>query len=423
MGNISPHTYEDIISGYKGPKRKRYEQAYEALQADGILNKDFIYRAFVKFEQLKGSRFNRPPRIIQFSSFKIILFCMRYVKAIEAKFPELRDFTGTSMFFKGMNQQLRAETMLRKWACFNDPVAVMGDGKHWDVNVTPRQLMVKHQLYRWVIRDEEFHSVCAKELKTRVRTRLGVAAQYTGNVRSGSADTGAGNSLLAVIMLLDYFKGVGITRYAIADDGDDFHIYVERSDLNTVITTIVERFALYGHELKLEGVADCIHQIDFCQSRLVHTIAGPVMVRDPRKVLSNALCTNKFKTPKAMQRFVRSVGECELSLNHGVPILQAFALALLRNTPDVRPLPPWEVEAFQHRVWSLNRDSGPGEITNEARDSFDLAFGIPREEQERIERALGNWEICFEAPMCGGEDLSPSSWTQSYGPETFFPTL
>jgi hypothetical protein len=348
---------------------------------------------------------------------------MRYVKALEARFPTLTDSTGTSMFFKGMNQQLRAETMLLKWEYFDDPVAIMGDGKHWDVNVTTRQLLVKHQLYRWVIRDEEFHRVCAKELSTKVRTRLGVRATYTGNVRSGSADTGAGNSLLAVIMLLDYFECVGITRYAIADDGDDFHIYVERSDLDTVLATIVERFALYGHELKLEGVADCIHQIDFCQSRLVKTVAGPVMVRDPRKVLSNALCTNKFKSPKAMKRFVRSVGECELSLNHGVPILQDFALALLRNTPDVRPLPPWEVEAFQHRVWLLDRERGPGSITPEARTSFEKAFDIPVGEQERIERALGRWEIDFKAPECGGEDLSPASWVQSYGPETFFPTL
>lgn len=392
--------------------------------AEGLLDKDFKITAFVKFEQLKGSRYNRAPRIIQFPKFKEILYFMRFIKPIEKRFPDIKDFTGTSMFFKGMNPKQRAETILHKWSCFKRPVALSGDGTQWDVNVTYRALQVKHQFYRMIIRDAEFHRHVAKELKTVAYTRAGLRAEFDGNVKSGRADTGAGNSILAVTMIDDYFSQI-ISRmicpyYAVADDGDDFHVYIERDDLPLVSSTIKEVFATYGHELKLEGVTDNIHKIDFCQSRLVFTVVGPVMVRHPAKVLSNALCTNKFKSPNAMRRFVRAVGECELSLNLGVPVLQAFAMALIRNTQGVKPLPKWEIESFQHRVWIMEDVDEPVEITTEARVSFQEAFDYSWDEQVSIELALSKWVIDFDTITTATEDFSPVEWIETYGPETLW---
>lgn len=387
--------------------------------ADGLVARDFKVSLFVKFEQLKSSKVNRAPRIIQFPSFKHILWFLRFIKPIESQFPTIHDFTGTTMFFKGMDLKRRAEAILAKWSCFDDPVVFCIDCTAFDANVLPCLLQVKHFFYRLIINDETFHANMRKELKTKARSRLGLRVQYDGNVRSGSADTGCGNSVMMVIMIKHAMETLGIAKYAVADDGDDAHIYVERAYKTTMQTSLVAQFASYGHELKLEEVAESVHEIDFCQCRLVHTVAGPVMVRDPRKVLSHALCTNKFVTPTAMKRFTRAVGECELSLNRGVPVLQSYALALLRNTPNVRPLPLWELEAYRYRRWN-DSHLGPLYVSQEARASFAVSFGIPEQEQLRIEARLDQWVLDFSMPEVSGEDLSPMSWVPSYGTETLF---
>jgi hypothetical protein len=423
-GPVEPITYEAVISNYSGPKRRRYENAYDQLMEYGLEDRDYVYTGFVKFEQLDSAKVNKVPRIIQFPSFKLILYMMRYIKPIEARFRHIHDFTGTTIFAKGLNLKERAETMHTKWQSFGDPVSLRVDCKHYDVGVTADALYVRAKFYRHLIDDEEFHAVVDKQVQTKLVFRdnlrfASIKATYEANVKSGSANTGEANSNGQAISIMAGMEHAGFAdgEYAFLVDGDDAHIYVEKHRSTDLDLRLGSFFHETGHKLTIEGWAHDIHEIQFCQSNVVYVAGAPIMVRDPCKVLSNSLCTNKFKSPNAMRRFVRAVGECELALNAGVPILQEYALALLRNTEGVKPLPPWEIEAFQHRVWTLHHN-GPQVIADSTRVSFEKAFGFSAQEQVAIESRLRKWIIGFDVPRQAPDDLSPLHWSVDYSMDT-----
>jgi hypothetical protein len=419
VGPVLCISVDEVISAYRGPKKARYEQAYLDYLDSGLEERDFRCTGFVKFEQLKGSKINRAPRIIQFPSFKVILLFMQFVRPFEARLKELEDEFGTRIFFKGLSPERRAEEILRKWDSFRDPVVVLMDCTGWDVHCSAEQLILRRRSYGLLTEDPVVLRIADKQCNTDTKTKKGVRAKRDGGVCSGRADTGAGNSFDCVALTRHAFSEVGITKYSVANDGDDEHVYIEREDVPK-LSGLVDQFRKYGHELKIEGVVDEVHEIDFCQARLVHVHSGPIMVRNPMKILSNGLCTNKFVSAKSQRRFVRSCGLCELSLNRGVPILQAYAMALLRNTDGVESLPEWEIESIQHRASGRSLEVFTYPISEATRHSFELAWGFTAGEQFEIENRLSRWVIRFGEPSDGTEAFLPASWVGSYGTETVF---
>jgi len=344
---------------------------------------------------------------------------MQFVRPFEARLKDLNDEFGTRIFFKGLSPERRASEILLKWNSFRRPVAVLLDCTGWDVHCSREQLRLRARAYKLMTNDKVIHRIADKQCNTDTKTRKGVSASREGGVSSGRADTGAGNSFDCVALTRHAFDSIGVTKRSIANDGDDEHVYVEEEDEGK-LPGLVDEFLRYGHELKVEGVARSVHEIDFCQSRLVVVYSGPIMVRSPLKILSNGLCTNKFISEKAQKRYVRSCGLCELSLNRGVPILQAYALALIRNTIGVEALPPWEIESIQHRAKGRDLTVEVHPVTAVARETFECAWGFSPLEQVEIEDRLARWVIGFGEPDDGTESFLPASWIGSYGRESLF---
>jgi len=193
-----------------------------------------------------------------------------------------------------------------------------------------------------------------------------------------------------------------ITYYSILDDGDDCLIFVEEADFNTVSENLAKIFAWFGQEVKVENIARRLADVVFCQSKVVHNGDEWVMVRDWRKVLSQACCgTKHWNNPDEVRAMFGLVGACELALNAGVPILQDFALALVRmargKTANLDNLDSGlmaRMKAEYGDGWALAINSPKAKpITDIARDAFEQAFGVPDWQQSAIGEILSNWDL------------------------------
>jgi len=86
-----------------------------------------------------------------------------------------------------------------------------------------------------------------------------------------------------------------------------------------------------------------------------------------------------------------STGVCELANNQGVPILQAYASALVRNGKGGRFVESDERE--YKTLYTPGTITEEAEITPESRLSFFYAFGVSPDQQHLMEERLVNWSF------------------------------
>lgn len=230
-----------------------------------------------------------------------------------------------------------------------------------------------------------------------------------------------------VIMVITYCKRVGIAQYDILDDGDDCLLIVPERDVERVRSTIAAEFLHFGHEVKIESVTSNLPEVSWCQSSPIeYTRDCWKFVRDPWKTMSCDLIGTKWKTsPNGRRKLLSTIGFCELVLNLGVPVLQEYALALIRNSEGASIYTKGDfynspLALRMHRELKLFNtrhldDIKPQPVTQEARDSFALAFKVPIEEQLQIEKALANWKIALTGDVAMHCPRVPSTW-EDFGP-------
>jgi hypothetical protein len=148
-----------------------------------------------------------------------------------------------------------------------------------------------------------------------------------------------------------------------------------------------------GHEVKVENISTTFESIEFCQSHPVWVGHKWRFIRNPWKVLSHC---NTGQGPwfNAADRMTKTVGQAELALSGGVPILQSMARTLIRLGGDAKLL-DLEVD-FMTRVHKECRDwtaAHTFNITAETRLSFYLAFNIHPTLQIAMETELENIDI------------------------------
>lgn len=127
-----------------------------------------------------------------------------------------------------------------------------------------------------------------------------------------------------------------------------------------------------------------LEQVVFCQAQPVLTSTGWRMVRDPRTAMSkDTVSLLGWATPAELAAWAHAIGSCGLSLTTGVPVWEAWynQLASLGQSA------PQGVEAA---IWDsglgyMARGVPAGEVTQESRYSFYLAFGITPDLQEDLE--------------------------------------
>lgn len=181
-------------------------------------------------------------------------------------------------------------------------------------------------------------------------------------------------------------------------------------------------FLSFGMAVKVENVARSLEDVEWCQSRLVEMEVGEwTFARDWTKVLGLDLAGAKFlASAKGRKRLAKTIGVGELSGFAGLPILQEYSLALIREAGDARLLDLDSTDDYQHRFvceGALEKTTTgfawgsvtPRPITSLARRSFAKAYGVSPGEQIDMERRLRKWKIQWE-----GEQMI-ASYERTYG--------
>lgn len=398
-----PWSYERVIAHFTGSRRLRYQRALDNVRANGLSrSRHARISAFVKSEKFNPEeKCNPDPRMIQARTPEYGVEVARYLKPIEKCIYGLRGPTGLRIIAKGLNQTQRAQLLVAKLAQFSNPVVMSLDCSRWDKHCTERVLQVEHSFYLRACSDPYFQRLLSWQLDNRCRTNNGVSYRVRGGRMSGDMNTALGNCLLAVIMIHAAAEGLG--PWDCLDDGDDLLYICESVNANRALAELPVRFRSYGQELKIEGIARTLWDVTFCQCRVVVGPGGPMFVRDWRKVLSHGACgVGKWGDRSGVRPMLAAVGMCELALGRGVPVLQEYALALIRNARGHRPRVDDFDRGYQARVraelgvapeWSTLAGVCPVPITPGARASFDRTWGLSLPEQLAIEARLRQWSV------------------------------
>jgi len=400
-GHLQPWTLEKVLESFKGARKQRYQVAYNDLNLKPLCHDDARIKSFVKAEKMNPFDKNNPdPRMIQARNPRYNLVIAKYLRPVEHIIYNLQH-RGRRCVAKGLNQFDRAKLIIDKFSDFIDPVCFSLDCSRWDKHVSADVLKIEHRFYRRLIPNHpEFDMLLDLQINNKCRTTTGIKYTTYGGRMSGDINTALGNCLLMVLMVHASMTALGLSDYDFIDDGDDCLVFVERKYFDIIQNYLPKIYLSFGQELKIENVAFSWSDIVFCQSRIAYGARGYIMVRDWRKVLSQSCSgTKHWLIPTLIRPLMRLIGECELALNMGVPILQSYSLALIRNGGHKRAKLGNLDSGLLYRV-SLegNPDeilgkAKPCTITPYARNLFDVVFRVPIWQQLAIESILDKWTL------------------------------
>lgn len=430
LARMLPMTSEqgiyDMPESYSGRKRTRYLLATGSLLDYGLFKADSYIKMFVKTErfQAKPDKPNPDPRAIQFRGAKYCVALSQYLKPIEHHLYALngvsRGVPSSRTIAKGLNQVERASLLVEKANHFEAPVFIELDASRFDKHVSTGVLKLEHRVYQRCNPDPTFAALLKRQLVNKCFSSLGMCYTTAGKRMSGDMNTALGNCVIMCFMMMSYMSWC--RKWDFLDDGDDSVLIVESEDLARVEETVKTVFRTYGFVMKVEHITRNVFDVEFCQSKIIEVQQGLFkFTRNPLKVMSCALSGVKlFDIASVRARLVHSIGICELVLNLGVPVLQSYALAILRNCGTERTLALDEESAIMIRVKRELRSLGiktlsrvqPKPITDCARDSFERAFGISVRDQILYEQKLEQWVFTLEGSYNKESELDVATWTQ-----------
>jgi hypothetical protein len=423
LPKVASQEWFEMPMMYAGAKRARYLAATEQLLSGSLSRKDATVRMFVKFEKFNPGKVNPDPRAIQFRSAKYCVALGKYLKSVEHALYALkgdgRILPNTRVIGKGLSMGERASLLRKKWEAFDCPIVVSLDASRFDMHVSRELLQIEHNVYLRMCNDRTFARLLSWQLDNKCISSLGLKYLARGRRMSGDMNTALGNCLLMVIMVSTIMRG---HKYDILDDGDDCLLIIEKDTLPFVLEKLPAMFLEFGHEIKIENIAEDFECVEWCQSRPVEYSTGKFkFVRLPWKVLSTALSGIKYveANDKVRRRLVNTIGMAEMILNLGIPILQEYGIALMRNadTPLVQRFD--DIDSLYYRLHrelkALNmkqlekRDPQP--ITPDARWSFYRAFGITPDDQVVAEDFLRTWSFSLLGDLTLPVDIDIQNWT------------
>lgn len=434
IGYTRKASMEEVVAGMKTRKKRlRYQRAMENIRKGRLGSKFGKISCFVK-KEAKAYETSKPEpdcRAIQFRSPETTLVLMTVIKPREHKLYHVAGghFPPTRCMTKGMTPTQIASHILdvKKLQRFKFHVGL--DASRFDASCHPRIIQVEHSLWS---KGHERDSLFMRGLKSQMSNSGGartpdgnIAYKITGTRMSGDANTAAGNNAIMFCMLNSFgcwlsgdWDSTGVNAgkaYDFILDGDDS---VFSTDIDFTEEDVDRFFSVRGFKMKFEFKTEDVSQILFCQRRLVHTVTGWNMVRDPLKVISKFGVNPLFKDLTGRPKLVQTIAQGELSQSMGVPILQALCLCYKRIGEKYTTGPQYlkntdNIAEFEWRFGADWKDSREKPITQEARLTFWRAFGISPQRQKDIELILASWDFNLLDQGVRGSDIS-ANWTYDW---------
>lgn len=383
--DYKPLTIKQLLSDKRGPLRRRYLNAYLNLKKGFKPRSDV--QGFIKLERFTKEKLDtKPARMIQHRSYEYLYILNKYLKPIDKYWMTCKDVIDGqevwSYFGKGKSGTEICNQMYDLWCEFKTPVGACVDQSHFDGHYNEDLHRAEHSMYYQI---PEVKQNCSGLLKKQVTqckgtTQCGVRYKINGERCSGEYNTSMGNSGTNISIIKQVMEDCKIVNYRIIVNGDDSVIFMEQDDL---VQFNIDNFKKYGMDPKLDKVAREFEEIEFCQCSPVKIGDGWKLVRDPLKTIGKSqLMLSNYS--RSVQRYVASIGLCELALSSGVPMMQAFALKLIALSNGARPLDQAKIYRSKFEP-SLTLQP----VEYHSRLSFERAFNISVSEQLQFEKDMG----------------------------------
>jgi hypothetical protein len=429
VAKVVPWDLDRVIQSYHGGKRTRYEEAARKFLAFGLSQEDARVSMFIKLDKTRfdpQGKVNPDPRAIQYRDPVFAVVFAQYIKAIEEvvyqlKGNRLNGLPPTRVFGKGLNSRQRASLLAEKRSRFVDPVVIPLDASRFDQHVDKPHLRALHGMYMIICHDPYLSQLCSWMITNRVCSSKGVKYIADGGLMSGDMDTSLRGCLLMLSMLASYFDERPET-WDCLDDGDDILLILEREDASGIVADLPRHFLDLGHEIVADVEAYEMEEVVWCQATPVRVNEEWKFVRNPAKVLSGALVGPRWlqmRSERSKRALANTIGLGEAYLNRGVPVLQAFAAAIVRNANTTRQVKLDRNESLaykvRHELGKTTMKAMPSldlwPITDDTRLSFSKAFGISITEQLAYEKYLDEWEFGFGDLAPQPTPVHVQSWT------------
>lgn len=422
-------------SSYSGRLRRRYLEAWASLEEQRFLDRfDFVLKPFLKAEKFNVAAKWPKPRMIFPRSPRYNLRLASWLKPFEHWLwgrllgRHLFGVGESRVVAKGLSPRRRANLIGRKFRSLEDCVVVEVDGKAFEAHIGKDQLAEEHSIYLAAFGgDTRLAAMLRHQLMLKGRLSCGARFSREGGRASGDFNTGMGNSIIMLCVvgavMRRLFSGL---PWDILVDGDNALLFVRGVDRALLDSLPDLVLAASGHELAVEKQVRVFEEIRFGQSAPMDLGMGRgfTMVRDFRKVLSNSTASHRWlREASFATRWLSGVAGCELSLARGVPILQSYAAALYRRFGHVSfPDFPFE-DYLVMGAWFASGDDVL-EVSEEARLSFERAFGVSPDVQVSMERDIeervwkspspfGPFQV-VSLPLSDSGELPPSQLPPGY---------
>lgn len=401
IGYIPRATAREVVGHRIAMKKLRFGRGMENYLRRGVRPQDAILTEMQKLEFYEvGNLENKEDRGIQFRNPTFNAALARHLHHCERAFYDhMLNDNGTPMIAKGYSPLERGLIIDAMCDGFTNPKYLCIDHSRYDAHYNEHLLKNENQFWAMLRNfDPEVVWLLKRLLKGTGFSMGGIVYKIKAKRCSGDLTTGMGNTRTNLFMIITILNLMGV-RFRVFCDGDDAFIVVEGSiDVEELKT----RFLKFGMVTEAT-LHDDIRDAEFCQSKLIRTVAGPVMVRNPRKVL-DVLTKCPRKLDPARQKSVLAASAMgELMQAPGVPVLSVAAAALCRLA-DAKPMfiTPDDYGRFQ--VYRTKDVVVQPDDTS--RHDFERAWDMPICDQLAIEtyyRDMGAGDGVIQIPEPGTE--------------------
>jgi hypothetical protein len=220
--------------------------------------------------------------------------------------------------------------------------------------------------------------------------------QVEGKRTSGDINTGMGNCLIMCSVVLTIVSEL-VERFRLSNNGDDCVLFIERADL-AKLASLGPQCLEFGFNVILEEPVNVFEQVVFCQAQPVLTSTGWRMVRDPRTAMSkDCVSLLGWDNEADIKAWAYAIGQCGSVLTTGVPVWESWYARLLtygmKRDSAVSSV-------YDSGLGYMSKGVVGGEISEESRYSFWLAFGIEPDLQVALEQDYSEpWEMTKRCDM------------------------
>lgn len=345
------------------------------------------------------------PRVIQPRSFRYSAALGKHIKHLEKPLFRLIDgvFGGPTVL-KGYDCIASAKHLRGMWEQFSQPVGIGMDASRFDQHCSQEALSWEHSIWAKLCSSRRVKRLLRYQLKNKCKAWLndGFIKYVTNGCRmSGDMNTSSGNCLLMCAMVYSYCIKHGISKFRLANNGDDCMLIIEAYDIPKT-KSVQPWFSQLGYNMKVETPVFEFEELSFCQTQPCFDGIGWRMVRDPRVSLSKDLtCTLSLENLRTRSLWLDAMHHGGRALTAGIPVFQQFYEMF--PTTDVKMKPnETTLNEFNQSGFSrmIPKVGSRREVTPESRFSFWKAFGILPDTQVMLEERFSTMNLALCEYTC-----------------------